>query len=278
MTGQLLTRQSHRAPARPALRLLGEIELPLARVHEICGPARRTLAALIAGRLEGPVFWIAPSWTPERLNPEAALRFFDPGRVVHLQPKRAEDLLWTMEEVLRTGAVPLVVADIPAPPALTPVRRLHLAAETGAAEGAHRPLAAASSAPLPCGISSAVRPASIAPSAPSTICALTCPICATRKNPCHAGSPGGAMPSPMPSVTPACAVSQSRSAVPCGAPMATLVTAWLRLAGSAMFSRTGPSAPQASNAAQTARASRSCRAQTFSSPSSAIMSSAARSP
>ncbi len=139
MTVQLLTRRPYRP--RGDLPFLGELSLAAARAHEFCGSARRTLAMIVAGSLKGPVFWITPGWLPERLNPEGMVEFANPGRFTFLTPRRPEDLLWCMEETLRSGVVPLVVADLPAPPALTPVRRLHLAAETGATEGALAPLA-----------------------------------------------------------------------------------------------------------------------------------------
>ncbi len=140
MTRPLLSRSSHRERPRPALPFLGDLALPVARAHELCGNARRFLACLIAARLPGPVIWIAPAWQAERLNPEAVARLFDPGRLILLDPVRAEDILWCMEEALRAGAAPLCVADLPGPPGLTAVRRLHLAAETGAAEAGTLPL------------------------------------------------------------------------------------------------------------------------------------------
>lgn len=134
-----------RKPARdmPSAALLpdtSDITLAKARVHEASGPARRTFAMWLAARTQGPVLWIAPPWAPERLHADGVRPWLDPARLIFVSPKRGEDLLWTMEEVLRSGAVALAVVDLTGLPSLTQIRRMHLAAETGSTEGSHLPM------------------------------------------------------------------------------------------------------------------------------------------
>ncbi|WP_435141287.1 ImuA family protein [Pseudopelagicola sp. nBUS_19] len=138
MVNHLLKRAHERQ--RPILEPAPGIGLALSRLHEACGPARYTFALWLAHHTRGPVFWIAPNWSAAPLNPDGMTQFVNPGRFTFITPRRSEELLWTMEETLRAGLVPLVVADLPGLPALTPVRRLHIAAETSMRETGQTPL------------------------------------------------------------------------------------------------------------------------------------------
>lgn len=129
----------HHSPRRaePQQPLAGVLTLQRGRVHELCGPSRLMLAARIMAKTQGPVIWIRPGWLAERLNAAGLQPLTDPSRLILVQAQRDDSLLWAAEESLRSGAAPLVIAELLAPPALTPTRRLHLAAETGA-EAARR--------------------------------------------------------------------------------------------------------------------------------------------
>jgi protein ImuA len=111
--------------------MLGDLTLRRGRVHELCGPSRVMLAARIMARGRGPVIWIRPGWGTDRLNAAGLQPLADPARLILVSPARDDGLLWAMEEALRSGAAPLVVAECLTPPALTPIRRLHLAAGAG---------------------------------------------------------------------------------------------------------------------------------------------------
>lgn len=119
--------------------LVPGLPLALARVHELTGPARRTLAMMLAARLSGPLVWIGPrlarpgQW--HGLMPQGVARWIDPGRLLMAAAAKPADRLWAMEEALRSRVAGLVVVELDAAPALTPVRRLLLAAEGGTAMG-----------------------------------------------------------------------------------------------------------------------------------------------
>jgi protein ImuA len=112
--------------------LTGPLTLRRGRLHEGCGPARLWLAVLVMAKSQGPVVWIRPGWWPERLNAAGLQPMADPARLLIVRADRDEAALWAAEEALRSGTIPLVIAETSSPPGLTPVRRLHLAAEAGA--------------------------------------------------------------------------------------------------------------------------------------------------
>ena len=127
MSASILKRDSYRPDQ--GIPMIGDIRLTSNRVHEFCGPARRRLAVMVASEMSGPIFWIRSNWETDQLYMPALPPLVDPGRITLVKPKRLIDVLWAMEEVLRSGAAPLCVAELPEPPALTPMRRLNLALE-----------------------------------------------------------------------------------------------------------------------------------------------------
>lgn len=137
MSTQMLTKAGLHAgmlqtahSGRPGVTLWGQITLAKGRIHEAMGPSRRFFALQVAAALSGPVIWVRPSWQSEVLNPDGLRPWIDPARLIEVTPSRTLDLLWCAEEILRAGVAPLMVLDLSEPPALTPIRRLHLAAET----------------------------------------------------------------------------------------------------------------------------------------------------
>ena len=108
------------------------LSIPFTRTNEICGPSRRAFTLMLASLMQGPILWIKPHWHRQDLNAQGIVNFINPGRITFIEPKRADDVLWCMEEALRSGCIPTIIAECDSPPALTPIRRLHLAAEHGA--------------------------------------------------------------------------------------------------------------------------------------------------
>jgi len=101
-------------------------------VHEISGPLAHGFAARILSQLAGPVLWFRP-------QKEKALLYAPTlqamgCRVEHwfiAYTPTPRDLLWGLEEGLRSGAVDAVVGEPETALTMTASRRLQLAAERG---------------------------------------------------------------------------------------------------------------------------------------------------
>jgi protein ImuA len=105
------------------------------RMHEVTGAGRRAFAAVLAGRLCGPVLWVQERRLADSLCPQGLQLFFDPARLILARPAGSLAVLQVTEEALRCGAAPLVIAELAQAADLTASRRLQLAAGSGDGRG-----------------------------------------------------------------------------------------------------------------------------------------------
>jgi len=118
--------------------------LPSCALHEITGGGNRSdviafCAALLAGittdageNTSATVLWCRGS--DDLYAPGLGGFGLDLGRLLVVRVQRERDLLWVMEEGLRSGALAAVVAE-PSKVTTTALRRLQLAAEAGGSMG-----------------------------------------------------------------------------------------------------------------------------------------------
>lgn len=107
--------------------------LPRAALHEVSGPQQAIntgfsalLLAALGAAQNAPLMWVASDKT--LYGPGLAAFGLDPARLILVQPRRENDVLWAMEEGLRAPALAAVLGETGAI-TLFASRRLQLAAE-----------------------------------------------------------------------------------------------------------------------------------------------------
>lgn len=106
-----------------------------ARMHEATGQGRFAFSLALAGMLSGPVLWVQDMRERNQLYAPGVAAFLNPKRILLARPSGPLPVLQTIEEALRSGALPLVIAELAEAPDLTASRRLQLAAGAGGGRG-----------------------------------------------------------------------------------------------------------------------------------------------
>lgn len=116
--------------------VLPEGGLACGAVHEAMGAAAGGFAAMVAARAAGPVLWCRDIDDRAMLyGPGLEAYGLAPARAIVAHCRGRTDLLWAMEEGLRTQGLAAVIGEPTGTIDLTASRRLQLAAEIGGGLG-----------------------------------------------------------------------------------------------------------------------------------------------
>lgn len=105
-------------------------------LHEFSGEGAEAFAAVLSGRLEGPVLWCADMLDGSALYPPGLVAFgLDHRRLILVRCRKPREILAAMEDGLRCRALAAVIGELPGGIDLTASRRLQLAAENSGVTG-----------------------------------------------------------------------------------------------------------------------------------------------
>lgn len=118
-----------------AIRLGDGIMLRRGRVHEVLGESAPVFAMAVAARPQGTVVWAGLHRDLAVLCPDGMADFIDPARLLLVEGRTRQDILWAGEQALRHQGIASVILSLTRGPTLTESRRLQLAAEESGALG-----------------------------------------------------------------------------------------------------------------------------------------------
>lgn len=105
-------------------------------LHEFAGEGAEAFAAILSGRLKGPVLWCADALAGSELYPPGLAAFgLDYRRLIVVRCRKPREVLAAMEDGLRCRVLAAVVGELSAAVDLTASRRLQLAAESSGVTG-----------------------------------------------------------------------------------------------------------------------------------------------
>ena len=93
-------------------------------------PIQNSFCLMVSSKINGTILWISEVHNQQTLNPDGIYPYVNPAQFLFAKIRRKEDILWSIEEAMRSAACPLIVVDISSfNPGLTPIRRINLASE-----------------------------------------------------------------------------------------------------------------------------------------------------